>query len=119
MRFHNRLSRHAYEGIALDLDERARLGRDLGRNNAMILDNHGLITCGATVAEAFGLMYYLERACQAQVAALGGGVIPVRPSIDSIEKTATIFEQNMAKANTRDWPPLLRMLDRIDTSYRT
>jgi ribulose-5-phosphate 4-epimerase/fuculose-1-phosphate aldolase len=69
MRFHERIASHPYEGIAIDLAERERLVKDLGDHNAMILENHGLLTCGRTVAEAFGTMYYLERACQAQVAA--------------------------------------------------
>ncbi|WP_082519706.1 class II aldolase/adducin family protein [Variovorax sp. Root411] len=118
MRFHSRLARHAYEGIAIDLAERERLAKDLGEHNAMILENHGLLTCGRTVAEAFGTMYYLERACQAQVAALGSGVKPLMPSRDAIEKTSNLFHQNRGKADQRDWPPLLRMLDRIDPSFR-
>ncbi len=73
MRFTGRLAYHDYEGVALDLHEQRRLVRDLGQRNAMILRNHGLLTCGATVAEAFDLMYYLERACQAQVGAMAGG----------------------------------------------
>jgi len=118
MRFHNRIARHAYEGIAIDLAERERLARDLGGHDAMILENHGLLACGRTVAEAFGTMYYLERACQAQVAALGGGVKPLMPSPDAIEKTSNLFHENRGKADQRDWPPLLRMLDRIDPSFR-
>jgi len=118
MRFHNRIGRHAYEGIALDLAERERLARDLGEHSALILENHGMLTCGRTVAEAFGTMYYLERACQAQVAALGGGVKPLMPSLESIEKTAHLFHQHRGQADTRDWPPLLRLLDRTDPSFR-
>ena len=118
MRFHQRIARHPYEGIAIDLAERERLVKDLGHHNAMILENHGLLTCGRTVAEAFGAMYYLERACQAQVAALSGGVAPLRASPEAIERTAQILHDNRHKADTRDWPPLLRMLDRIDPSYR-
>jgi ribulose-5-phosphate 4-epimerase/fuculose-1-phosphate aldolase len=118
MRFHNRIGRHAYEGIALDLAERERLARDLGKHNALILDNHGLLTCGASVAEAFGLMYYLERACQAQVAALGGGVVPLRSSPEAVEKTATIFDTHGGEASKRDWKALLRMLDRLDPTFR-
>lgn len=118
MRFHKRIGRHAYEGIALDPAERERLAKDLGEHNVLILDNHGMLTCGASVAEAFGNMYYLERACQAQVAALSGGVQPVMPSLASIEKTASIFHERGGAASKRDWPTLLRMLDRIDPSYR-
>ena len=73
MRFWDRLAYHDYEGVALDMDEQKRLIRDLGTHKAMILRNHGLLTCGATVREAWDLMYYLERACQAQVAAMAGG----------------------------------------------
>ncbi len=74
MRFHRRLAYHDYEGVALDMDEQQRLVADLGPHNAMILRNHGLLACGASVPDAFDAMFYLERACQAQVAALAGGL---------------------------------------------
>ncbi|XAH25549.1 class II aldolase/adducin family protein [Xylophilus sp. GW821-FHT01B05] len=118
MKFHNRIGRHSYEGIAIDLAERERLARDLGDHNAMILENHGLLTCGSSVAEAFGNMYYLERACQAQVAALSGGTKPLMPSRDAIEKTSSLFYEHRTQADSRDWPPLMRLLDRIDPSFR-
>ena len=68
LQFYNRVAYHDYEGIALDLDERERLVADLGQQNAMILRNHGLLTVGATVAEAFILMLNLDRACRVQLA---------------------------------------------------
>ena len=73
MEFYGRLAYHDYEGVALDLDERERLVRDLGDRKAMILKHHGLLTCGRTVGEAFYYMYYLEQACRIQVTATQGG----------------------------------------------
>jgi ribulose-5-phosphate 4-epimerase/fuculose-1-phosphate aldolase len=74
LKFYGRLSYHPYEGIALDHQERNRLVADLGpTNRAMILVNHGLLAGGRTIAEAFDQIYFLERACQAQLAAQSGG----------------------------------------------
>src|SRR6476620_3247542 len=73
MRFTDNIAYHDYEGLALELDEQARLTRDLGEHKVMILRNHGLLACGESVAETFDLMYYLERACQTQINALAGG----------------------------------------------
>ena len=73
LRFHGRLGYHDYEGIADDLDERERLVRDLADHPAMILRNHGLLATGRSIAEAWSNIYYLERACQAQLAATAGG----------------------------------------------
>ena len=68
MQFTDRLAYHDYEGIALDLDERERLVADLGDKFVMVLRNHGMLTCGRSVAEAFKLMHNLERSCRAQLA---------------------------------------------------
>ena len=65
---------HDYEGIALDHEERERLVADLGQSNTMILRNHGTLTCGETVADAFTQMFTLERACAMQIRVLSGGV---------------------------------------------
>jgi ribulose-5-phosphate 4-epimerase/fuculose-1-phosphate aldolase len=93
LKFYERLSYHGYEGIALELDERARLVADLGpTNRAMILANHGLLVGGATCGEAFLEIYYLERACQAQIAALSGGSQLVYPSKEVARHTAAQFE---------------------------
>lgn len=73
LQFHDRIAYHDFEGMALDLTERERLVADLGTAKAMILRNHGLMTCGRSVGEAFVLMHNLERACQAQIAALSTG----------------------------------------------
>lgn len=73
LQFYNRMATHEYEGIALNLEERERLVADLGSAKTMILRNHGLLTCGGTVGEAFALMYNLERTCKAQLALLSSG----------------------------------------------
>jgi len=88
LQFYNRVAYHDYEGIALDLDERERLVADLGPHNAMILRNHGLLTTGATVAQAFILMLNLDRACRVQLAiqSTGQATYPVSPQVS--EKTA-------------------------------
>jgi len=82
LKFHGCLSYHEYEGIALSLSERERVVADLGpHNKAMILRNHGLLAGGRSVAEAFHEIYFLERACQAQVQAMAGGAQLHYPSI--------------------------------------
>lgn len=73
--FHDRIAYHDIEGITLDRDECSRIARDLGRCNAMILRNHGLLTCGPTLAHAFHLHYQLQRACEVQIAAQAGGAV--------------------------------------------
>lgn len=118
MRFSDCLSYHDYEGVALDMDEQARLVRDLGANNAMILRNHGLLTCGAQVRDAFELMYYLDRACQAQVAAMAGSAELAIPPAPVAAKVAAQFRREGRKAPQTQWAALLRLLERTDPSYR-
>lgn len=120
MRFYNRIGYHDYEGIALDLDERERLVRDLGDHPAMILRNHGLLVAGRTVPEAWTTIYYLEKACQAQLAATAGGAAlhPIPP--DVAEHTAAQWTKFLSQpAGHRDWPAVLRFLDTLDPSYKT
>ena len=118
LQFHDRVAYHDYEGIALDLDERDRLAGDLGMRKAMILRNHGLLTAGESVPEAFSLMFYLERACEIQIAALSTGRELVIPAPEICEKTARQYEQDDEPAGTREWRALLRQLDRTDPGYR-
>ncbi|MBO6782930.1 MAG: class II aldolase/adducin family protein [Alphaproteobacteria bacterium] len=120
MRFYNRLSYHDYEGIALDLDERERLIADLGDNQSMILRNHGFLTAGRTCAEAFSLVFYLEKCARSQIQAMaaGGPDALVYPSPEVCEHTAKQFETSTSVAE-RDWPGHLRRLDALDPSYRT
>jgi ribulose-5-phosphate 4-epimerase/fuculose-1-phosphate aldolase len=118
MRFHGQLAYHDYEGVALDLDEQQRLVRDLGAHRAMILCNHGLLTAGETIAQAFDLMYYLERACTAQVDALAGGSKLRIPSAPVAAKVAAQFANLPYKKKQTEWRALRRALDRTDPSYR-
>ena len=115
--YHNRVAYHDYEGVADDFDERARLVRDLGDKQSMILRNHGLLTAGRTVPEAFSLMYYLEQSCRIQMDAMAsGGTVKVL-SDEVAEHTAQQFESYSPRGG-REWPALLRMLDAMDPSYR-
>src|SRR6186713_2785098 len=85
------LAYHGYEGVALEAAEKARLVSDLGERHSMILRNHGLLTCGETVADAFLYMYILQKACEVQVRAQAGGgeIIPIpQPIVDGIQKAA-------------------------------
>ena len=119
MRFWNGIAYHDYEGLALETEEQARLVRDLGRHKAMILRNHGLLVCGESIAQAFDLMYYLERACRIQVTAMAGGAKLRQPPAEVAEKTARQFGGLPYKAKKTEWKALLRMLDRTDPSYKT
>jgi ribulose-5-phosphate 4-epimerase/fuculose-1-phosphate aldolase len=92
--------------------------RDLGTHKTMILRNHGLLTCGESVAETFDLMYYLERACQVQISALSGGAKLRMPPADVPEKVAAGFKGLPYKAKKTEWVALRRMLDRTDPSYK-
>lgn len=112
---------HDFEGIATELDERERLVADIGDKNAMILRNHGTLTVGATVAQAFLRMYFLERACEAQVHMLAAGRDglnnPNQGVAEKVEQQSRP-EGMGALAQTLAWPALLRKLDRIDPSFR-
>jgi ribulose-5-phosphate 4-epimerase/fuculose-1-phosphate aldolase len=118
MRFHNRVGYHDYEGIALSLDERQRLIDDLGPHKVMVLRNHGTLTAGETVPEAYVLMFYLEKAARAQLAAMSSGDAIVLPTEAVAEHTARLFEGDTTAPGAREWPPQLRRLDRIDPSYK-
>jgi ribulose-5-phosphate 4-epimerase/fuculose-1-phosphate aldolase len=113
------LSYHEYEGIALNLDERERLVADLGMNNLMILRQHGTLACGKTVAQAFLNIHLLERACQAQVRALAGGVKlhPAKAEVQELVKAQV--RGSKIDVSGLAWSGLLRMLDAKDPSYRT
>ena len=123
LQFYNRIAYHDYEGIALNLDERARLIADLGQAKAMILRNHGLLTTGTSVADAFILMHNLERACRVQVTiqSTGQDVSPVPDDVAQL--TARQYEggdSNRRRGQIeREWSALLRYLEPpIPGSYR-
>jgi ribulose-5-phosphate 4-epimerase/fuculose-1-phosphate aldolase len=119
--FHDRIAYHEYEGFALDEAEKKRLVDDLGRRNVMLLRNHGVVTIGRSVAEAFRRMYFLEQACRIQLEVLQTGRKPRLPGPDVAEHTARNWESGDAGIGTaepREWQALLRRLDRVDSSYR-
>ncbi|MEM8827114.1 MAG: class II aldolase/adducin family protein [Pseudomonadota bacterium] len=112
---------HDYEGIATDLEERDRLVADIGDKHAMILRNHGTLTVGETVADAFLRMYFLERACEAQVYMLSAGRDNLNNPPQGTERKVaeqTAPEGMKMVSQMLAWPALLRKLDRIDPSFR-
>lgn len=118
LQFHNRVAYHDFEGIALDHAERERLVRDLGpEHKALILRNHGLLTLGQSVAEAFILMINLERACRVQVAIQSSGQVPYPVPTDVCELTAQQYESGESNRyaddntpNLREWRALVQRL---------
>jgi len=114
------LAYHAYEGVALNEDEKARLVADLGDKTYLMLRNHGLLTVGATIADAFLAMYVFEAACTIQIRAQSGGneLIPIpAPLIAGAQQQAATVTRSLG--GKLAWPALLRRLDRIDPSYRS
>jgi ribulose-5-phosphate 4-epimerase/fuculose-1-phosphate aldolase len=119
MRVQQQCSYHDYEGIALEMGERERMAKSLGATSkVMILRNHGLLTLGETVREAFELMYYLDCACQIQVDAMAGGLENVQQMSRSAADTASAqFNRTDRSAPHKDWPALLRLLERRGVRY--
>jgi ribulose-5-phosphate 4-epimerase/fuculose-1-phosphate aldolase len=120
--FAGRTAYHDFEGIALDLDERTRLINDLGQKNVLVLRNHGMLTCGRSVAEAFKLMHNLERSCKAQLAIQASGA-----EINTISENIALHTADQyAKGSDRielegkpdsEWAAFKRMLERTDPDY--
>ncbi len=118
MQFYGRLAYHDYEGISLELDERERLIASLGDKNAMILRNHGLLTVGRTVAEAFIRAYYLEKACQIQMDALAMGRALRLPAPEVCERAAQQFDRSYESgACDLAWAANRRIIDRVNPGY--
>ena len=113
------LAYHDYEGLALNDDEKPRLVGDLGNKRCLMLRNHGLLTVGPTVADAFVAMYFFEAACMMQVRAQSGGGQLVKISQSIIDNTQAQWKKVTHGAGAAlAWPALLRKLDRIDPSYK-
>jgi ribulose-5-phosphate 4-epimerase/fuculose-1-phosphate aldolase len=113
------LAYHDYEGIAVDADEKKRLVADIGDKVFLILRNHGMLTVGRTVADAFLAMYTLEAACRIQLLAQSAGseLVPVPQTIlEGVESKAGVVLLGMGSALV--WPALMRKLDRIDPGFR-
>lgn len=109
---------HEYQGVVLDTKEQASLIEDLGQGEALILRNHGVLTVGRTVGEAFNWMHRLELACRAQLGAMACGV-PLRPvPAPVLEETWNQYQPGTRRPyGLMEWPALRRKLDRLDPSY--
>lgn len=124
MRYQGHIGLHDYEGVALDTDERARLIADIGPHNVLLLRNHGVLTVGRTIPEAFILAYYFEKAARVQLlaqGALASGARLALPTGPVTKKTASQFNDHHGDIRTpgsREWPAFIRLLDRLDPSYR-
>ena len=121
MLIRDEIAYHDYEGVAVDLGERERLVADLGDKGAMLLRNHGTLTVGETVGEAFVKLYFLERACQAQILALSAGEGNLNtPPQGAPEVTAQQGKIGMKMAAVAlAWPALLRKAHRLDPGFAT
>jgi ribulose-5-phosphate 4-epimerase/fuculose-1-phosphate aldolase len=127
MEFYGRVAYHEYEGVALDMSEQQRLVQDLGDKPVLMLRNHGLLTVGETVSQAFLRMYYLEKACEIQLAAQAAGEI-VLPSTEVCAHTERQFndpgrpleegELSDPDAMQLAWAAMLRLLERVAPGYR-
>jgi ribulose-5-phosphate 4-epimerase/fuculose-1-phosphate aldolase len=111
------LAYHDYEGVALDLDERERLVRDIGDKNTMLLRNHGTLAVGESCGLAFMAIYFLERACATQVRTMSAKPhMPSQEAIDTVDgQSESLFQPGI---DALAWPALLRKLDRADRSFR-
>jgi len=119
--FYNRIAYHDYEGSTLYLEERKKLAQDLGTANAMILRNHGLLSVGRTIPEAFIYMYRLESACQVQLDAMACGQPLITPSDTVIERSRdqmVTFAEHVAEIGKLEFDALVRLLDQKDPSFR-
>lgn len=120
MRFHARLAYHDFNGPERDPGERERLARDLGEQDVMILRNHGLLSVGPSVPEAFNRMYGLERSCQAQLAAMACNAELNQLPQAVIDRSTHMYSAAVVRPyGLLEWPALLRQLDERDDSYRS
>lgn len=111
IRFVGHIGYHDFQGPAIDLAERELLVQDLGAHDAMILRNHGLLTCGASVAQAFNTLYQLEMSCQAQVDAMAARTELTIPSPEVLAHTAHLYQPGTRRPyGVLEWPAMLRLL---------
>ncbi len=111
MRFAGHTGYHDYEGPAVDLAERERLVRDLGPHDALIMRNHGLLTCGTTIPQAFNTMYQLELACRAQIDAMAARDEITLPPAEVLEHTANMYQPGTRRPyGVLEWHAMLRLL---------
>ena len=112
----DRVSYHECEGLSVDTNERQRLAKSLGENNAMIMRNHGLVSCGESVGAAFMLMYYLERACSVQLQVQASGQEYVLPPQEVYDQAASQYD--LYPYGKYEWPALLRLVEQKSPGFR-
>ena len=118
MRF-AKIGYHDYAGVVLDVAMQDALLRDLGEHDALVLRNHGLLTAGRTVAEAFNLLHRLELSCRTQIAAMSCGTELRAVPPEVVEATWRNYQPNVRRPfGVMEWPAMLRKLDRVDPSWR-
>jgi ribulose-5-phosphate 4-epimerase/fuculose-1-phosphate aldolase len=111
---------HDYQGVVLDLEEQASLINDLGQGEALILRNHGVLTVGRSIGEAFNWMHRVELACHSQLAAMACNTPLVKVPAQILEETWNNYQPGTRRPyGLMEWPALLRKLDRADPSYKT
>ena len=118
MRFHKRIAYHDFAGPADAMDDRERLGRDMGPHFAMIMRNHGLLTAGRSVGEAFITMIVLEQTIAAQLKAMRTGAKLIPLDEDLCDRAAVNRDFKNERGNDEVWEALMRKADRLDSSYR-
>ena len=116
--FHNRVSYHDWRGMSTEVEECKDIEKNLGNNKVMILRNHGLLTCGETIGEAFILMYYLDKACKNQLDTMSTGLETIVPSDNIMEFAAGQYEDPRFRLGKHEWPALLRLLDDKNSIYK-
>ena len=120
IRFVGHLGMHGYEGPAIDLAERERIVADLGAHDAMILANHGLLTCGATIQQAFNTMYQLEMSCRAQVDAMAARTELTLPTEEVLGRTAHLYQPGVRRPyGVLEWHAMLRKLEAMQKGSAT
>jgi ribulose-5-phosphate 4-epimerase/fuculose-1-phosphate aldolase len=117
--FYNRLAYHHYDSLALDAAKQGQqLALDLGTHKAMILHNHGTLTCGVTIHEAFFYAYYLEQACKVQCAAMASGRPLIYPAADVCERAAQDMRHFEQDLGYRDWQALKRKMENRENNVQ-
>ena len=115
--FHKSISYHDWKGMSTNTEECKSISNDLGKNKVMILRNHGLLTAGNTIAEAFILMYYLDRACKVQIDLASLDKEIIKPSNKLLEFAIEQYEDPKYKLGEHEWPALKRMLKKKNSIY--
>jgi ribulose-5-phosphate 4-epimerase/fuculose-1-phosphate aldolase len=118
LRFYGKTGYHDFDSPVLQLGQQAPLVNSLGNHEVVILRNHGLLAVGPSVAEAFSRMYWLEMACRTQVDAMACGTGLTLPDQQAIDGTRAVMDARDNTFGKREWPALLRQVERMDPTYK-